>query len=163
QSSAGTDYWVAGVGATYNWEAWTVGLAWSHGDYEYTPSNDNDTIDIIEFTGRYDLGPGISLDSMVGYNDMNAGSNTGHQSDKTYPPKRQKAWGSGGGFFYRVQTPPKPKGCQCPGGAAKAAPLFCGRQNRVGDSCKPLDRFSHAISCPAGLLEGERKSKLRAP
>ncbi|HWA42054.1 MAG TPA: porin [Hypericibacter adhaerens] len=90
QSSAGTDYWVAGIGATYNWDAWTVGLAWSHGDYEYTPSNDDDKIDIVEFTGRYDLGPGISLDGMVGYNDMNAGD-TGHQDDKT--------WEAGVGFY----------------------------------------------------------------
>jgi hypothetical protein len=90
QSSAGTDYWVAGIGGTYNWEAWTVGLAWSHGNYEYTPSNAADTIDIVEFTGRYDLGPGISLDSMVGYNAMGAGG-TGHQSDKT--------WEAGVGFY----------------------------------------------------------------
>ena len=28
------DLWTAGVGMTYNWDAWTVGLAWSHGEYE---------------------------------------------------------------------------------------------------------------------------------
>jgi outer membrane protein OmpU len=90
QSSAGTDYWIAGVGGTYNWDAWTVGLAWSRGDYEYTPSNDDDTVDIIEFTGRYDLAPGISLDGMAGYTTLNAGD-TGHQD--------YNAWEAGVGFY----------------------------------------------------------------
>ena len=92
QSASGADYWVAGLGGTYNWDAWTVGLAWSHGDYEYaTSGSSSDTIDIIQITGRYDLGPGISLDAMVGYNTMNAGDNTGHQDDNT--------WETGVGFF----------------------------------------------------------------
>ena len=92
QSASGADYWVAGVGATYNWDAWTVGLAWSHGNYEYAGSGDSaDKIDIIEFTGRYDLGPGISLDAMAGYNGMNAGGKTGHQDDNS--------WEAGVGFY----------------------------------------------------------------
>jgi hypothetical protein len=91
-SASGADLWVAGVGGTYNWDAWTVGLAWSHGDYEYADSgSSSDTIDIIQLTGRYDLGPGISLDAMVGYNTLNAGGNTGHQDDDT--------WETGVGFF----------------------------------------------------------------
>jgi outer membrane protein OmpU len=92
QSASGADYWVAGVGGSYNWDAWTVGLSWSHGDYEYAGSgSSSDTIDIVQITGRYDLGPGISLDSMVGYNTLNAGGNTGHQDDNT--------WEAGVGFF----------------------------------------------------------------
>ncbi|MGH6880194.1 MAG: porin [Hypericibacter sp.] len=92
QSASGADYWVAGFGGTYNWDAWTVGLAWSHGDYEYaTSAGSSDRIDIIELTGRYDLGPGISLDGMLGYNTMNAGGGTGHQDDNT--------WEGGVGFF----------------------------------------------------------------
>ncbi|QEX17263.1 porin [Hypericibacter terrae] len=92
QSASGADYWVAGLGATYNWDAWTVGLAWSHGDYEYaTSGGSSDRIDIVEVTGRYDLGPGLSLDGMVGYNTMNAGGGTGHQDDNT--------WEGGVGFF----------------------------------------------------------------
>jgi hypothetical protein len=92
QSASGADLWVAGIGGTYNWDAWTVGLAWSHGDYEYANSGgSSDTIDIIQLTGRYDLGPGISLDAMVGYNTMDAGNNTGHQDDDT--------WETGVGFF----------------------------------------------------------------
>ncbi len=67
------DLWTAGVGMTYNWDAWTVGLAWSHGNYEVNDNgNDTDKLDIIEVTGRYDLGPGISLDGMIGYNGYNS-------------------------------------------------------------------------------------------
>ena len=92
QSASGADLWVAGLGGTYNWDAWTVGLSWSHGDYEYANSGGScDTIDIVQVTGRYDLGPGISLDGMVGYNTMNAGGGTGHQDDNT--------WETGVGFF----------------------------------------------------------------
>ena len=92
QSASGADYWVAGLGAVYNWDAWGVGLAWSHGDYEYASSgSSSDQIDIIEFTGRYDLGPGISLDGMAGYAAQNSGGNTGHQDDNT--------WEAGIGFF----------------------------------------------------------------
>jgi predicted porin len=92
QSASGADYWVAGVGGSYNWDAWTVGLSWSHGDYEYAASgNASDTIDIIQLTGRYDLGPGISLDGMVGYNTLDGSSGTTHQDDDT--------WEAGVGFF----------------------------------------------------------------
>jgi outer membrane protein OmpU len=92
QSASGADLWVAGAGATYNWDAWTVGLSYSHGDYEYAGSgSSSDTIDIVQLTGRYDLGPGISLDSMVGYNVLQAGNNTGNRDDHT--------WEAGVGFF----------------------------------------------------------------
>ena len=96
QSASGADYWVAGLGGTYNWDAWTVGLAWSHGDYEYATSGSNsDTIDIIQITGRYDLGPGISLDAMVGYNRLNGGSTlpSGNTSNS------DSTWETGVGFF----------------------------------------------------------------
>jgi hypothetical protein len=63
--------WVVGVGGTYNWDAWTVGLAWSHGEYDVTSNSDTDTLDIVEATARYDLGPGISLEGMLGYNAYN--------------------------------------------------------------------------------------------
>ncbi len=92
QSASGADYWVAGLGVVYNWDAWSVGLAWSHGDYEYANSgSSSDRIDIIEFTARYDLGPGISLDAMAGYAAQNSGGNTGHQDDNS--------WETGVGFY----------------------------------------------------------------
>jgi len=99
QSSNSTepDLWTAGLGMTYNWDAWTVGLAWSHGEYETTDSggaNDTDTLDIIEVTGRYDLGPGISLDGMVGYNvyDSNTSTAGGFSSSN-------HTWEAGVGFY----------------------------------------------------------------
>ncbi|HWA43147.1 MAG TPA: porin [Hypericibacter adhaerens] len=92
QSASGADYFVAGVGATYNWDAWTAGLAWSHGNYEYAGSGgSSDKLDIVQFTGRYDLSPGISLDGMLGYNGLNAGGDTGHNS--------YRAWEAGVGFY----------------------------------------------------------------
>ncbi|HWA42053.1 MAG TPA: porin [Hypericibacter adhaerens] len=70
------DKWVAGGGVTYNWDAWTVGLAYSHGSYEFASEDNVDTLDIVEFTGRYDLAPGIDLEAMAGYhqyiNDANS-------------------------------------------------------------------------------------------
>ena len=61
--------WVGSLGVTYAWDAWTVGLTWSHGEYETSSSSDNDNLDTIQFTGAYALGPGISLEGMVGYSD----------------------------------------------------------------------------------------------
>ena len=71
--------WVAGIGGTYNWDQWTVGLAWSHGNYEISSNDDDDKLDIIEATGRYDLAPGIGLEAMVGYNQyLDDSNNTGN-------------------------------------------------------------------------------------
>ena len=86
---AGSDYMIYGVGGTYSWDAWTVGLAWSHGDYEYASSHDNDKLDIVEFTGRYDLSPGISIDGMAGVNNLNTAK--GERTNYT-------AWEGGVGF-----------------------------------------------------------------
>lgn len=89
------DLWTAGLGATYNWDAWTVGLAWSHGAYEtWDNGNDTDTLDVIEITGRYDLGPGISLDGMVGYNKYDSNSSSlGNFSSSN------ETWEAGVGFY----------------------------------------------------------------
>lgn len=87
--------WVYGVGATYNWDAWTVGLAWSRGVYEVASNADKDSLDIIEATGRYDLGPGVSLDAMVGYSDYNndnGGGTPGGGGDN-------QTWEAGLGFY----------------------------------------------------------------
>ncbi|MGH8679173.1 MAG: porin, partial [Burkholderiales bacterium] len=94
-NSTEPDLWVAGIGATYNWDAWTVGLAWSHGAYEVVDSgSDTDTLDIIQMTGRYDLGPGISLDGVVGLNkyDSNFSNATGFSSSND-------TWEAGVGFW----------------------------------------------------------------
>jgi hypothetical protein len=87
----GSDFTVYGVGATYNWDLWTLGLAWSHGNYQYISSNEGDDLDIVQFTGRYDLGPGLSLDAMVGINNLDTASGS-PRSDGT-------AWQGGMGFY----------------------------------------------------------------
>ena len=84
---SGQDLWVAGVGGTYNWDAWTVGLAWSHGEYDVN-ANNTDVVDIIQLSGRYDLGPGISLDAMVGMNNADV---------DTAP--NDTTWETGVGFY----------------------------------------------------------------
>jgi outer membrane protein OmpU len=68
--------WVAGAGATYHWDAWTVGLGYSHGSYEISSDSDVDTLDIVELTGRYDLSPGISLEGMLGFHDYQNDANS---------------------------------------------------------------------------------------
>jgi hypothetical protein len=85
---SGPDLWVAGVGGTYNWDAWTVGIAWSHGNYDISSTSDTDILDIVQIAGRYDLGPGISIDAMVGYNTVNVDNG---QNDST--------WETGVGFY----------------------------------------------------------------
>jgi hypothetical protein len=63
------DNWVGSVGTTYNWDAWTVGLTWSHGHYDVSGPSDDDNYDVIQFTGAYALGPGVNLEGMIGYAD----------------------------------------------------------------------------------------------
>jgi outer membrane protein OmpU len=84
------DLWTAGIGATYNWDAWTVGLAWSHGRYDVTSNDDTDTLDVVELTGRYDLGPGISLDGMIGYNNY---------ENESLSTSDNQTWEAGVGFY----------------------------------------------------------------
>ncbi|HUL07436.1 MAG TPA: porin [Candidatus Acidoferrum sp.] len=75
ESSA--DQWVYGVGGTYNWDAWTVGLGWTRGDYEKAigangtggTTGFNADHNIISATASYALGPGISVDGVVEYDD----------------------------------------------------------------------------------------------
>jgi hypothetical protein len=64
------DAWVAAGGVSYNVDAWTVGLQYSHGRYQFLEVDDSkghDTQDRIVLTGNYDMGPGISLDAEIGY------------------------------------------------------------------------------------------------
>jgi len=87
------DRLVYGAGVTYNWDAWTVGLGWTHGDYEIfqpgtnigttaTPviltSDAEQNQDIFALTAAYALGPGITLDGVVEWDtsDTNASSLT---------------------------------------------------------------------------------------
>jgi len=75
------DQWVYGAGGTYNWDAWTVGLGWTHGDYEKVIGANgvgtaeggfNADHDIISATASYALGPGIQIDGVVEYSDYHS-------------------------------------------------------------------------------------------
>jgi predicted porin len=66
--------WVAGGGASYSVDAWTVGIQGSHGTFHGTGNGNftanpggSRTLNRIILTGAYDMGPGVVLDAEVGY------------------------------------------------------------------------------------------------
>jgi hypothetical protein len=67
--------WVAGAGASYGVDAWTVGIQGSHGHYDGTgpalsfASNPGGSRNLnrVILTGNYQLGPGVDLDAELGY------------------------------------------------------------------------------------------------
>src|SRR5262249_7063358 len=71
------------VGLTYNMDAVTVGIDWSHGLYERhnNPANldggagSNAPLDDAQIGASYARGPGISVDAFVGYIHSDPGSN----------------------------------------------------------------------------------------
>lgn len=79
-----SDRLVYGAGVTYNWDAWTVGIGWTHGDYEIAQAGTTVTAgtatlaltgdadqnqDIFALTAAYALGPGITVDGVVEWVD----------------------------------------------------------------------------------------------
>jgi len=86
----GSDDFVWGAGVTYNWDAWTVGLGYTHGRYElFQPgstltviatvtttltalSDVADDSNVFSLTASYALGPGIQIDGVVEYYDYQA-------------------------------------------------------------------------------------------
>jgi len=70
--------WVAGGGASYNVDAWTVGIQGSHGTYDglsafsfaENPGGSRGLNRII-LTGNYDMGPGVALDAEAGFTWFN--------------------------------------------------------------------------------------------
>ncbi len=90
-SYSDVDYYVYGAGVTYNFDAWTVGVGWTHGTYELTdttgsPINGEDEQDIIQATASYALGPGITVEAMAGYVDYDDGTTS--QANTTGSTKR---------------------------------------------------------------------------
>jgi predicted porin len=63
--------WVAGGGASYGVDAWTLGIQGSHGTYAAGNGGGGDnggaTLNRIILTGSYELAPGVLLDSELGY------------------------------------------------------------------------------------------------
>lgn len=67
------DVWVAGGGAAYAFDAWKLGVQYSHGRYDSlfgTIAFGNDghqTLDHVVATAAYALAPGVLLDAEIGY------------------------------------------------------------------------------------------------
>jgi predicted porin len=64
--------WVAGGGASYGFDAWTLGIQGSHGWFAAANGGNGDggniTQDRIILTGSFELAPGVLLDAELGYN-----------------------------------------------------------------------------------------------
>jgi predicted porin len=68
----GSDNLVLGVGTTYGWDPWTVGLSWTRGIYEKAVGANgvgrfNAVYDDVALTASYALWSGISLDGVIEY------------------------------------------------------------------------------------------------
>ena len=78
----GSDQWVYGAGALYEWDAWKVGLGWTRGDYEKVVGANlvgpfNAIHDDFALTASYALGPGITLDGVVEYSNYQSNNAAG--------------------------------------------------------------------------------------
>jgi outer membrane protein OmpU len=73
------DSTVYDVGVTYTLDAVTVGLGWSHGEYE--TGDGTDELDHIQFGAAYALGPGVTLAAMVGTFEYDDDGPTGSDNE----------------------------------------------------------------------------------
>lgn len=69
------DATVYGLSGTYGMGPYTIGLGWTHGDYEVTTTR-NPTLDTYTLSGAYAMGPGITLDAAVAFNQYDNDGNT---------------------------------------------------------------------------------------
>jgi outer membrane protein OmpU len=73
QAGPDNDMWIAGAGGAYNAEGWSLGLQYSHGNYEGDFLGDGNgtegsiKLNRVVLTGNYNLAPGIDLDADLGY------------------------------------------------------------------------------------------------
>lgn len=82
----GARTWIAGGGASYNVDAWTVGLQYSYGRSELATVDDGGTGDDVvqerlALTGIYNMGPGIDLDAELAYTWLNSQAPDDHAVD----------------------------------------------------------------------------------
>ena len=97
RGGAGQDDLIYGAGITYNWDAWTVGFGWTHGEYDLvangqhftsitasgskvttTASSDiRERYDIFAITASYALGPGIQVDGVLEYDNAETHESVG--------------------------------------------------------------------------------------
>lgn len=60
------DTWFYDVGATYSTGPWTVGVTYSHSEYEESGAEDDDR-DLVEVGASYALSPGVTITGAVQY------------------------------------------------------------------------------------------------
>jgi len=71
------------LGASYSLDSWTLGIDWTHGNYDESfldIGNRNDD-DVYAFTTSYSLQPGVRINGLLEYSDSKsgqAGSDSGH-------------------------------------------------------------------------------------
>lgn len=56
------------LGGTYTTGPYTVGLGWSHGEYDVSATQEPE-LDVFMLSGSYAMGPGITLDAAISYDD----------------------------------------------------------------------------------------------
>ncbi len=63
------------LGGTYATGPYTIGLNWSHGEYEVATAREPE-LDVFMLSGSYAMGPGITLDAAISYDDYDNDGNT---------------------------------------------------------------------------------------
>jgi hypothetical protein len=79
------------VGATYNFDAVTVGVGYSHGEYD--DEGDTDELDHAQITAGYAMGPGVTLGAMLGWFSY---------EDEGPSDNDNEGWQTGVGAFFNL-------------------------------------------------------------
>ena len=87
--------WVVGGGMAYTLDAWTLGLQYSHGDFDFTGDHVDRRVNTLAATGIYALGPGISLDGTLQYTWAG-----GDQGDEAHGGYKAVSLGVGTAFTF---------------------------------------------------------------
>jgi outer membrane protein OmpU len=82
--------WVAGGGASYGVDAWTVGIQGSHGTFNASSAGGgngdggHDSLNRVILTGSYEMGPGVLLDAELGYTWFDDTSDAANNDNDDY-------------------------------------------------------------------------------
>ena len=65
-----------GLGARYRLDSWTLGIDWTHGNYDesFLDIGDRNDTDVYAFTTSYSLRPGVRINGLLEYSDSKSGS-----------------------------------------------------------------------------------------
>jgi predicted porin len=63
------------LGASYSLDSWTLGLDWTHGNYDesFLDIGDRNDTDVYAFTTSYSLRPGVRINGLLEYSDSKSG------------------------------------------------------------------------------------------